>query len=631
VGHPEQVDARPRASAPSSPFTLALVGLVVLLTGLTGAVIGGLAWREQRARSRALLDAAMAQAARLTAANAARVFEDAEASVRLGPQLVEQRQLDAGDPAALEGYVLAVLRAHGHVSWVSYGDRDNHFIGAWRDDRGNVYINRSFPVGDRIHLQEDRVLANGQREEVRRSTDHKYRPADRPYFHAAEARRTVVWTEPYEFYAGGGLGITCAAPVLDAGGRVRGVFTVDFSLDRLAGTLEDLEVSPRGRVFIATGQGTVLIGRRGSGASRAEVIDAELAAATVRRVPLEKEATFEFDHHDERYLGRAVPLTAGDLKWLVEVVVPERDYTEQIDAEGRLAVLLGLLALGVALVGGIAVAGWIAHPLRELAQVARRIRLGHLDVSLVPRSRDEIGILTRAMSDMAGALRDRDFIRETLGRYVSPELAAQVLSDREALQLGGEVREVTMLMSDLRGFSELSERLGPSAMIGLLNRYLAAMTPVIQLHRGTIDEFIGDAIFVLFGAPFGRPDDTERAVRCAAAMQEALAALNLDSRSHGLPELSMGIGLHVGPVVAGNIGSPDRVKYGVVGPAVNLTARIQALSGGSEVLLSEDLLARVVSVVNVAPGRAERVKGVSEPIVVHRLLEIKGQPPVLPA
>ncbi len=613
------------------PFTLALVGLVVLLTGLTGAVIGGLAWREQRTRSRALIDAAMAQAARLTAANAARVFEDAEATVRLGPQLVEQRQLDAGAAAALESYTLAVLRAHAHVSWVSYGDRDNHFIGAWRDDRGNIYINRSFPVGERIHLEEDRVLPDGRREEVRRSTDHKYRPAERPYFRAAEARRTVVWTEPYEFYAGGGLGITCAAPLFDAGGRVRGVFTVDFSLDRLAGTLEDLEVSPRGRVFIATGQGTVLIGRRGSGASRAEVIDAELAAATVRRVPLEKEATFEFDHHDERYLGRAVPLTAGDLKWLVEVVVPERDYTEQIDAEARLAVLLGLLALGVALVGGIVVAGWIAHPLRELAQVARRIRLGHLDVTLVPRSRDEIGVLTRAMSDMARALRDRDFIRETLGRYVSPELAAQVLRDPEALQLGGEVREVAMLMSDLRGFSELSERLGPSAMIGLLNRYLAAMTPVIQQHRGIIDEFIGDAIFVLFGAPFGRPDDAERAVRCAAAMQEALAAFNLDSRSHGLPELSMGIGLHVGPVVAGNIGSPDRVKYGVVGPAVNLTARIQALTGGGEVLLSEALLARVSSVVSVAPGRPERVKGVSEPITVHRLLEVKGLPADLPA
>jgi adenylate cyclase len=459
---------------------------------------------------------------------------------------------------------------------------------------------------------------------VRRSDDHKYRPSERPYFRAAAARRDVAWTEPYEFFAGGGLGITCAAPVLDADGAVRGVFTVDFSLDRLTATLEALEVSPNGRVFVATGQGTVLIGRRGSGASRAEVIDAELAAATARRVPLERATTFEFDHHGEWYLGRAMPLVVGDLTWLVEVVVPARDYTAQIDAEARTAVLLGILALGVALAGGIAVARWIARPLRELAQLARRIRHGQLDVTAVPRSHDEIGVLTRAMNDMARALRDRDFIRETLGRYVSPELAQQVLRDRAALQTGGEVREVAMLMSDLRGFSGLSERLGPSAMIGLLNRYLACMTPVILHHRGVINEFIGDAIFVLFGAPFGRDDDAERAVRCAQAMQEALAAFNLDSGARGLPELSMGIGVHVGPVVAGNIGSADRMKYGVVGPAVNLTARIQALSAGGETVLSEALLARVSALVSVTPGRQERVKGIREAITVHRLLEVKG-------
>jgi sigma-B regulation protein RsbU (phosphoserine phosphatase) len=601
---------------------------VVLLTGLTGAAIGGLAWREQRTRSRALLDAAMAQAARLTAAHAARVFEDAESTARLGPQLVQQRQLDPADPAALERFTLSVLRAHPHVSWVSYGDRDDGFVGAWRDERGHVYVNRSFPVGGRIRLEEDRVHADGRREPVRRSDDHKYRPSERPYFRAAEARGDIAWTEPYEFYAGGGLGITCAAPVLDAAGRVRGVFTVDFSLDRLASTLDDLEVSPRGRVFVATGQGAVLIGRHGSGASRAEVIDAELAAATSRHSPLRAEGTFEFEHHGERYLGRAVPLVVGHLPWLVEVVVPERDYTEQIDAEARLAVLLGLLALVLALGGGIALAGWIASPLRELAQLARRIRHGHLDVVAVPRSHDEIGVLAHAMNDMAQALRDRDFIRETLGRYVSPELAAQALRDREALQLGGELREVAMLMSDLRGFSELSERLGPAAMIRLLNRYLGAMTPVIVQHGGIINEFIGDAIFVLFGAPFGRPDDAERAVRCAAAMQEALAALNVEHAAHGLPPLSMGIGLHVGPVVAGNIGSADRVKYGVVGPAVNLVARIQTLTSGGEVVLSETLLARVARVVSVTPGRTERVKGVSEPVTVHRLLEVKGQGPL---
>ena len=613
------------------PFTLALIGLVVILTGLTGAVIGGLAWREQRARSRALVDAAMTQAARLTAAHAARVLDDAASTARLGPALVAQGQLDPADDRALERFVLAVLRSHATLSWVSYGDRRDRFVGAWRDARGTVYLNRSYPVGDRIRLEEDRILPDGRREVVRRSADHRYRPTERPYFRAAAASRGPVWTEPYEFYAGGGLGITCAVPILDAGG-VRGVFTVDFSLDRLAETLDELEVSPRGRVFIATRQGTVLVGRRGAGATRAEVIDAELAAATSRAAPA-AERPFEFEHHGARYLGRAVPLDVGDLRWLVDVVVPEGDYTDRIDAQARVVVVLGILAVVVAALGGALLARWIAQPLRELAQLARRIRHGELDVAVTPRSRDEIGELTGAMSEMAAALRDRDFLRATFGRYVSPELAERALRDRATLQLGGELREVAMLMSDLRGFSELSESLGPAATIDLLNRYFAAMTPVIVQHGGVIDEIIGDAIFVLFGAPFGRPDDPERAVRCAWAMQEALAAFNADSRRRGRPELSMGIGVHLGTVVAGNIGSDERVKYGVVGPAVNLLARIQTLTAGGEILLSDVLVARVSALVDVGPGRVERVKGASEPVTVHRLLGVTapGAPEVTSA
>ena len=607
------------------PFTLALVGLVVLLTGLTGAIIGGVAWREQRARSRALLDAAMTQAARLTAAHADRVLEDAAATARLGADLVQQGHLEPeGDDRELEGFVLAVLRAHPHLSWVSYGDRRDRFLGVWRDQRDNVYVNKSYPVQGRIRLEEDRVLPDGRREPGRRTDDHRYRPSERPYFRAAEARRAPVWTEPYEFYAGGGLGVTSAAPVLDMSGAVKGVFTVDFSLDRLATAFKDLKVSPRGRVFVATSQGALLVGREGSGASRREVIDAELAAAAMRQTPV-SDAMFEFEHQGETYLARSVPISVGDLQWVVEVVVPATDYTEHVDAEARVALALGVVALLLAVAGGVVLARWIARPLQELARHARRIRHGDLDVTVVPRSRDEIGVLARAMGDMVQALRDRDFIRETFGRYVSPELAEQCLRDRDALQLGGEVRDVAMLMSDLRGFSELSERLGAAAMIGLLNEYLAKMTPVIIHHGGTINEFIGDGIFVLFGAPFSRSDDADRAVRCALAMQDALKEFNADSRQRGLPELSMGIGLHLGSVVAGNIGSTARVKYGVVGPAVNLVARIQALTLGGEVLLSDAIRARVVSRIEVGAGRAERFKGVRDPVMVYRLLAIADE------
>jgi sigma-B regulation protein RsbU (phosphoserine phosphatase) len=608
------------------PFAVALVGLVVLLTAATAVAIGSLAWREQRARSRAIVDTAMAQTARLAAAHAQQFLREAESIARLGPQLVAQGQLDIRQDKDVERFVVAALRSNPRLTWVSFSDRQDRFIGAWRDPDMEVYVNHSYPVGPRIHLREDWLVTDGPRIRVRSSDDHGYRPTQRPFFRAAEARGALAWTEPYQFYASNGLGITCAVPVLDAHGRVVQVFTVDFSLDRIASSLETLQPSPRSRVFLATREGALLVGPGQPGAPQARTAeDAELVQAIAPRIALDRESASEFEHRGERYLARAVPIAIGEKHWLVEVIAPERDWTEHADAQARQILVLGVAALAVALAGGVAMARWIARPLRQLAEQARRIRQGDLDVSLVPISRDEIGVLTRAMNDMARALRDRNFVREALGRYVSPELAERCLRDRDALRLGGELRQVAILMSDLRGFSVLSERLGAEAMIDLINRYLARMTPIILAHGGTINEFIGDAILVLFGAPFERPDDAVRAARCALAMQAAMAGLNAENAALGLPTLSMGIGIHTGVVVAGNIGSKEHVKYGVVGPTVNLAARVQGLATGGQVLLTNAALARVRGTVRVGPALRTRVKGVSEPVVVQPLLGLLEQ------
>ncbi|MGH7359068.1 MAG: adenylate/guanylate cyclase domain-containing protein, partial [Candidatus Rokuibacteriota bacterium] len=529
------------------------------------------------------------------------------------------------DFSALGEYSLGVLRANPRMSWISYGDRADRFVGAWRDAAGHLYLNRSFPRGGRIRLEEDRVLADGRRERVRTVDDHGYRPREQAFFRLAEARRDVAWTEPYRFYDGA-LGVTCAMPLLDAAGRVRGVFTADLSLTALSRFVGDLRVSERGRVFIASGDGALVAAPGGVDATgRTTREDAELVSEAVRHLGEGGPASRAFTRAGERYLGRAAEFPVGDQRWVTAVVVPERDYTAAIDAQAWQAAGLGLLALTLAIAGGIAVVRWIAQPLRELGAQARRIREGDLEVAIVPRSRDEIGTLARTMAEMVQGLRDRDFIRDVLGRYVSPELADQCLQDRNALRLGGEIRTVSIVMSDLRGFSGLSERLGPERMIGLLNRYLGAMTPVILGHRGTINEFIGDAILVLFGAPFERPDDAERAVRCAWAMQQAMAGFNAESRAQGLPELVMGVAVHSGRVVAGNIGSRDRMKYGVVGPPVNLAGRIESLTVGPQVLLSQATLDRVRPFVTVGPGTPVAVKGVPEPVTVYELRGVAGE------
>ena len=619
-----------RRSGRRPPISLALIGLVALLTAATGATLGALAWREKHASSRALVDSAMAQAARMTADHAAAFLRHAESIVRIGPNLVAQGLLAPDDFRSLGDYALGVLRANSQLSWVSYGDRADRFVGAWRDGAGQLYVNRSFPRGGGIRLEEDRVLPDGRRVRVRESEDHRYHPREQAFYRLAEARRDVAWTEPYRFYDGG-LGITCAIPLLDSAGAVRGVFTVDLSLGDLSRFVGNLRVSPRGHVFIATRDGRLVATPGGvDSAGRATREDAALVAEVVRNLQASVSAGHTFERAGERFIGRAAPFPVADREWLTAVVVPERDFTAAIEAQTWRAAGLGLLALLLAVAGGIVLVRWIAQPLRELGAQARRIRQGDLDVAIVPRSRDEIGTLARTMAEMVQGLRDRDFIRDVLGRYVSPELAEQCVQDRGALRLGGEIRTVSILMSDLRGFSGLSERLGPERMIGLLNRYLGRMTPVILQHRGTINEFIGDAILVLFGAPFERADDAERAVRCAWAMQRAMAAFNAESRAQGLPVLVMGIAVHSGEVVAGNIGSQDRMKYGVVGPPVNLTGRIESLTVGPQILLSEATLERVRHLVEVGPGKQVAVKGVPEPVTVYELRGVTGEEPMVP-
>jgi class 3 adenylate cyclase/CheY-like chemotaxis protein len=215
-------------------------------------------------------------------------------------------------------------------------------------------------------------------------------------------------------------------------------------------------------------------------------------------------------------------------------------------------------------------------------------------------------------------LRNR-FIQSLFGRYVSDEVVADLLGSPAGPKIGGEQRRVTLLMSDLRGFTPLTEGLQPRQVLRLLNSYLGAMADVVLAHQGTVDEFVGDAILAIFGAPVARPDDARRAVACAVAMQQALAALNRGNEGEKLPRLEMGVAVHTGDVIVGNIGSERRTKYGVVGSAVNHAGRIESFTVGGQVLISDATLREAGEGVRVGERLAVDAKGTREPIVVFDL------------
>ncbi|NNL57842.1 MAG: response regulator [Pseudomonadales bacterium] len=213
------------------------------------------------------------------------------------------------------------------------------------------------------------------------------------------------------------------------------------------------------------------------------------------------------------------------------------------------------------------------------------------------------------------------FIKNTFGRYLSSEIVSNLLDRPDGLDMGGQLQTVTILMADIRGFTTISEQLSPQSVVKLLNNYLGSMADIIMAHGGIVDEFIGDAILALFGAPVTSEHDRANAVRCALAMQRAMDDVNQRNIEQGLPRIEMGIGLNTGEVVAGNIGSSTRAKYGVVGHAVNVTSRIEDQTGPGEILAAESTLRD--SELQLTTGRQLDLqpKGVSERVHVSQVID----------
>lgn len=221
--------------------------------------------------------------------------------------------------------------------------------------------------------------------------------------------------------------------------------------------------------------------------------------------------------------------------------------------------------------------------------------------------------------------RGKRFIRGAFSKYLAPTVVDQMLKDPAKLALGGETRKLTIMMSDLRGFTAMAERMKPHEVLAVLNHYLGTMADIIMEYGGTIDEFIGDAILVIFGAPIPGQDDARRAVACAVAMQRAMIAINEHNAKQGLPKLEMGIALNTGEVIVGNIGSQKHIKYGVVGSHVNLTARIESNTVGGQVLISGTTLELAGDQIAVGEKQSIVAKGFPEPIPAFEIKGIGGE------
>ncbi|MDH3838536.1 MAG: adenylate/guanylate cyclase domain-containing protein [Desulfobacteraceae bacterium] len=278
----------------------------------------------------------------------------------------------------------------------------------------------------------------------------------------------------------------------------------------------------------------------------------------------------------------------------------------------------------------------IILPLEEISASNRRLKESdssetHVEVAddapieirEIVATRQEM--LTTIFKVSEERLRLVNFVRDMFGRYLSKKVVDNILESPEGHKIGGRRKTVTILMSDIRGFTGLSETMDPEIMVQLLNRYLERMSKIILQYDGIIDEILGDSILAVFGVPEKHETDPARAVACAIAMQNALDDLNNEFIRERHPPLEMGIGINTGSVVVGNIGSEVRMKYAVVGSAVNTAARIESNTVGGQILLGESTYDLVKETVTCGAPQAFMMKGIKKPLVVYAVKRI-GSP-----
>ncbi len=290
----------------------------------------------------------------------------------------------------------------------------------------------------------------------------------------------------------------------------------------------------------------------------------------------------------------------------------------------RALLVVGLAGLLLSVVAVSGIASSLSRPILRLANDAQRVEAG--DYISQPSAdldrRDELGQLARSFQHMTQGLAERDKVRDLLGKVTSPAIAAELT--RRKLMLGGEEKEVTILFSDLRNFTALSETLEPRELLEVINTYLTAMSQIVDARGGVVDKYIGDAMMALFGVPLELPDHATRALQTALEMRDALAQLNERTfRPRGYT-LGFGIGIHTGLVVAGNVGSPERYNYTVIGDAVNVASRLQTLTRnpeyGTDILVSDATLRESGEAFRTRAFGEVAVKGKQQPVLIHALL-----------
>lgn len=327
-----------------------------------------------------------------------------------------------------------------------------------------------------------------------------------------------------------------------------------------------------------------------------------------------------------KWITACAPVKTGDGR-VVSILCADLGYSDVQRKTTRKLILCGTVSLAATMAAALLIAMLLARhvskPVRSLHKALEEVGRGNFDVRMDAAANDEFGDVARTVNAMAAGLKQRDMLKGVFSRYVSDHILDSVIKGGYQPNIEGERRKITVLFSDIRNFTQLSEQLSPEKVVNLLNDYFEAMVDIVFKHRGTLDKFMGDGMMVIFGAPEDDPYQEERAIRAALEMSRELERLCGEWKHGRDVSISAGIGINTGVAIVGNIGSHRHMEYTAIGDTVNLASRIESMTkeAGHAILVSDYTYVSVRSQFVFKRIDNLAAKGKKEAIVVHAVMD----------
>ena len=552
------------------------------------------------------------------------------AMTEMSSQLTTSKVLPFSNVGRLEPYAIQALNSYPQIHMFLIGDQKGNFLLSNRQADGTIatkFVNRLQGPPITTWKYRDKKF---QVIKTETNTTDTYDPRLRPWYQGALEARGLYVTDLFIFYTGQKPGICVSYPILDSKGSVLGVMGSDIELSGLSTFLKSLRIGKHGLAFIINEKNElvafpdpnrIIRKQAGDGVLRmVKVEDLEIPSITAafKKHQTSGASRVTVDIDGQKYLAnfRDLPSAIGK-RWEVGVVVPEDDFIGEVKKINQEVLVICMVILGMAALVVVFLSRSISRPILLLSAETDRIRNFQLDGQFNLHTHiSEVQQLHGAINRMKTSIR-------SFTRFAPEQIVREVVVKGLEAMLGGERREVTLLFSDLRNFTRFSEQTRPEEVVHILNIHFDSMVQIINRHHGFVVDFLGDSLFAVFGAPDRDPDHARQAVSCAIDMQLARQRMNSDIIEANLPPMEMGIGINTGPCVVGNMGSLMRIKYGVVGHAVNLASRLESFTVGGQVLISESTRQAVTDQFVVVGPLEAFGKGVESAI---RLWEVRGIP-----